>query len=103
MSLQLLGNGVGIGSEIPAAKLDVSRQARIQSSYELPVTVTSSSNVVGVAITLGNTFLHTTTENVTKFEFTGAPSGSAASFTIKIIQGATPRTVAVDNLKPMVE
>ena len=97
--LTVTGNGVGIGSEIPAAKLDVSRQARIQSSYELPVTVTSSSNVVGVAITLGNTFLHTTTENVTKFEFTGAPSGSAASFTIKIIQGATPRTVAVDNFE----
>ena len=38
-------------------------------------------------------------ENVTKFEFTGAPSGSSASFTIKIIQGATPRTVAVDNFE----
>ena len=47
-----------------------------------------------------NTFLHTTTENVSKFVLSGVKASSSASFTIKIVQGATTaRTVAVDTFE----
>tara|TARA_B100001059_G_scaffold185038_1_gene186722 strand:- start:499 stop:6384 length:5886 start_codon:yes stop_codon:yes gene_type:complete len=92
-------NGVGIGSTQPSAALDVTEPARLQSTYEFPKTVTSSSNVITLAVDENNTFLHTTTENVSKFVLNGVKAASAASFTIKIVQGTIPRTVAVDNFE----
>ena len=94
--LATTADGVGINATSPTAALDVREPARLQSTYELPGTVTSSSNIITLPVNEHNTFLHTTTENVTKFVLSGVKSGSAASFTIKIVQGASPKTVAVD-------
>ena len=94
--LATTADGVGINATSPTAALDVREPARLQSTYELPGTVTSSSNTITLPVNEHNTFLHTTIENVSKFVLSGVKSGSAASFTIKIVQGASPKTVAVD-------
>ena len=98
--LTTTANGVGIGSTQPSAALDVAEPARIQSTYDFPQTVTSSSNTITLKVDEANTFLHSTTENVSKFVLQGAKAGSSSSFTIKIVQNATTaRTVAVDNFE----
>ena len=98
--LTTTANGVGIGSTQPSAALDVTEPARIQSTYDFPQTVESSSNTITLKVDEASTFLHTTTENVNKFVLEGVKAGSSASFTIKIVQDATTaRTVAVDNFE----
>jgi len=93
-------SGVGINATTPTAALDVREPARLQSTYEIPETVTSSSNAITLQVDQSNTFLHTTTENVSKFVLSGVKASSSASFTIKIVQGATTaRTVAVDTFE----
>ena len=95
--LTTTANGVGIGSTQPSAALDVTEPARLQSTYEIPQTVTSSSNTINLRVDEANTFLHTTSENVNKFVLSGIKAGTSASFTIKIVQNATTaRTVNVD-------
>ena len=78
---------------------DVAEPARLQSTHELPLTVLSSSNTITLPVDDANTFLHTTTENVSKFVLSGAVANSSSSFTIKIVQGSTPRTIAVDTFE----
>tara|TARA_Y100000356_G_scaffold69491_1_gene57160 strand:- start:3480 stop:4937 length:1458 start_codon:yes stop_codon:yes gene_type:complete len=98
--LTTTANGVGIGSTQPSAALDVTEPARIQSTYDFPQTVESSSNTITLKVDEASTFLHTTIENVNKFVLQGIKAGSSASFTIKIVQNATTaRTVAVDNFE----
>ena len=97
--LAVKSTGIGINSTQPSAALDVVEPARLQSTYEIPKTVTSSSNVITLKLDEANTFLHSTTENVNKFVLEGVKAGSSASFTIKIVQGSTPRTVAVDSFE----
>ena len=98
--LTTTANGVGIGSTQPSAALDVTEPARIQSTYDFPQTVESSSNTITLKVDEASTFLHTTTENVNKFVLEGVKAGSSSSFTIKIVQNATTaRTVAVDNFE----
>ena len=98
--LTTTANGVGIGSTQPSAALDVTEPARIQSTYDFPQTVESSSNTITLKVDEASTFLHTTTENVNKFVLQGVKAGSSSSFTIKIVQNATTaRTVAVDNFE----
>lgn len=93
-------NGIGINSTSPSAALDVREPARFQSTYEIPLTVTSSSNSITLSVNEANTFLHTTTENVSKFILQGLTSGSSASFTIKIVQNSTSaNTVAIDTFE----
>ena len=95
--LTTTANGVGINSTQPSAALDVTEPARLQSTYEIPQTVTSSSNTINLRVDESNTFLHTTSENVNRFVLSGIKAGSSASFTIKIAQNATTaRTVNVD-------
>ena len=93
-------SGVGINATTPTAALDVREPARLQSTYEIPQTVTSSSNSITLQVDQSNTFLHTTTENVSKFILSGVKASSSTSFTIKIVQGAvTARTVAIDTFE----
>jgi len=93
-------SGVGINATTPTAALDVREPARLQSTYEIPQTVTSSSNSITLQADQSNTFLHTTTENVSKFILSGVKASSSTSFTIKIVQGAvTARTVAIDTFE----
>jgi len=87
--------GVGIGSITPTESLDVANKARIQSSYSLTKSLTSSSNVVTIDLTQGQVFNLTTTENITSFTLTGVKENSAQSFTIKITQGSTPYGVGI--------
>ena len=98
--LTTTANGVGIGSTQPSAALDVTEPARIQSTYDFPQTVESSSNTITLKVDEASTFLHTTIEDVNKFVLEGVKAGSSASFTIKIVQNATTaRAVAVDNFE----
>ena len=92
-------SGVGIGSTTPKAALDVEVPARLQSYFEYPLSVTSSSGVVTLDLSTGQTFLNTTTEDISKFVLSNSVSGSSASFTIKITQGSTARTVAIDTFE----
>ena len=93
-------SGVGINATTPTAALDVREPARLQSTYEIPQTVTSSSNSITLQVDQSNTFLHTTTENVSKFVLSGVKASSSTSFTIKIVQDATTaRTVAIDTFE----
>ena len=98
--LTVKATGVGINSTQPSAALDVTEPARIQSSYDFPQTVTSSSNTINLRVDEATTFLHTTSENVNKFILSGIKAGASASFTLKIVQNATTaRTVAIDTFE----
>ena len=69
-------------------------QELIAKSYnETYLAVTSSSNATTVSCEAGNTFSHTLTENTT-FTFSNPPaSGTGYSFTLKIVQDSTARTI----------
>ena len=91
--------GVGIGSLTPKASLDVLHPARIQSSYEFAQTVSSVSQIVTLNIDEANTFELTTTQDIGHFVLQNVASDSTASFTLKITQGSTPRTVDIDDFR----
>ena len=88
-----------MGTASPRALLDVDGDARLKSYHEAPVTLTSSSGIVNVDLSLGQTFTITTTENVLEFRAFNFSSNNATSFTIKVLQGATARTVDIDDFK----
>ena len=90
---------VGVGTDAPRALLDVDGDTRLKSYHEAPVTLTSSSGIVNVDLSLGQTFTITTTENVLEFRAFNFSSNNATSFTIKIVQGTTPRNVGIDTFK----
>ena len=66
----------------------------IAASYnETYAAVTSTSNATTVNCEAGNTFSHTLTENTT-FTFSNPPaSGTGYSFTLKVVQDSTARTI----------
>ena len=88
-------NGVGIGSTQPTTELDVDGRARIQSTYSLTTSVTSSSGVVAIDVSRGQVFNLTTHEDITQFTLTGVRADAAQNFTIKITQGSTARNVGI--------
>ena len=92
--------GVGIGTTIPRAKLDVEGAARLKQYYEMPVGVTVSSNNVNIDVTKGQTFtLSSPAANVNQFTLLNVPASSSTAFTIQIVQGSTPRQVGIDTFK----
>ena len=92
--------GVGIGTTIPRAKLDVEGAARLKQYYEMPVGVTVSSNNVNIDVTKGQTFtLSSPAANVNQFTLRNIPASSSTAFTIQIVQGSTPRQVGIDTFK----
>ena len=99
--LKATANGIGINETTPTAALDVREPARLQSTYELPLNVTSSSNTLTLDVKRNNVFLHSTTENVNKFVLTGLMDPNAtASWTVKIVQNATQAySVAIDTFE----
>jgi hypothetical protein len=88
--------GVGIGTASPRETLDVEGSARLKSYYEISQPVTSTSNRIDIDISRGQSFTHTTTENVNDLRIINPPSGGTFAFTVKIVQGTTPRTVDID-------
>ena len=72
---------------------DVTGEFIADSYNETYVAVTSSGNATTVNCETGNTFSHTLTENTT-FTFSNPPaSGTGYSFTLKIVQDSTARTI----------
>ena len=60
---------------------------------EESTTITSSSNAATINLRDGTNFVHDLTENVT-YTFSNPPSsGKTTSFTLKVIQGSTARTI----------
>ena len=90
---------VGIATISPRATLDVEGDTRLKSYHEAPVTLTSSGQVVNIDLSKGQTFQLTTTENIVEFRISNFVADMATSFTIKILQGSTARTVDIDDFK----
>ena len=90
---------VGIATDTPRATLDVEGDTRLKSYHEAPVTLTSSGQVVNIDLSKGQTFQLTTTENIVEFRISNFVADMATSFTIKILQGSTARTVDIDDFK----
>ena len=82
-------SGVGIGTSVARADLDVEGSLKLTNYYELPVTVTSSAGQVELDLSKGQTFELTTSEAVTDFNLTNVTASSAKTFTIKIVQNST--------------
>ena len=91
--------GVGVGTTAPRAELDVEGTARLKSYYEIAKPVTSDSGVVTLNLSEAQSFLLTTTENITSFTLTGATADSTTAFTLKILQGGTARGVGIDTFR----
>lgn len=93
-------SGVGIGTDtVRSAKLDIEGATRFKTYYEIPRTVSSESGVVVIDLSLAQTFLVTTTENISQFRLINVPPDSSTAFTIKITQGSIGRTVDIDKFK----
>ena len=91
--------GVGIGTTAARAALDVEGDARFKSYHEIAKNVTSDSGVVTLNLSEAQTFLLTTSEDITSFTLTGAKANSTTAFTIKILQGSTARGVGIDTFR----
>ncbi len=63
------------------------------SISEKNTTITSSSNAATLNLNDGTNFLHDLTENVTYTFSNPAASGKVSSFTLKVIQDSTARTI----------
>ena len=90
---------VGIATATPRATLDVEGETRLKTYTELPVPVGSSSGIVNLDLSAGQTFTVTTTEDITEFRCTNFTSSMATAFTIKLVQGTTARNVGIDTFK----
>ena len=98
--LSATGSGVGIGTTIARAQLDVEGSARLKQYYEMPVGVTVSSNNVNIDVSDGQTFtLSSPAAAVNQFTLLNVPASSSTAFTIQIVQGSTPRQVGIDTFK----
>ena len=91
--------GVGIGTTAPRAELDVEGTARLKSYYEIAKNVTSDSGVVTLNLSEAQSFLLTTSEDITSFTLTGATANSTTAFTLKILQGDPARGVGIDTFR----
>ena len=85
----------------PTAGIDINGQVvsdiKLQNFYETDVALSSSSGVVAIDLSNGNTGALTLTENVTDIDFTNVPADGVATFTLKITQDAsTAYTVAIN-------
>ena len=66
---------------------------------ETDVAVTSSSGVIAVDMTGGNTGAITLSENITDIDFTNVPANGTSSFTLKATQDGTgSRTLAINKV-----
>ena len=73
--------------------VDITGELKADSYNESYAAVTSSSNATTINCETGNTFSHTLTEDTT-FTFSNPPaSGTGYSFTLKIVQDSTARTI----------
>ena len=85
---------LGVATDSPNTALEVNGVTTFSGGTvgEL-TTITSSSNAATLDLRDGDNFLHDLTENVTYTFSNPAASGSVSAFTLKVIQGATARTI----------
>jgi len=89
------GHYVGVGTGTPRSKIDLDGPTRMTSYHEPPKTVTDTSGIVTLDVSKNQSFeLTTDSNNITQFTLSNAVANMATTFTIKITQGATARTVA---------
>ena len=93
--------GVGIGTTAARASLDVEGTARLKSYYEIAKNVVSVGGEVTLNLSEAQSFLLTTSEDITSFTLTGAASNSTTAFTVKILQGGTARGVGIDTFRSL--
>ena len=91
--------GVGIGTTAARAALDIEGDARFKSYHEIAKNVASDSGIVTLDLSEAQTFLLTTSEDISSFTLTGAKANSTTAFTIKILQGTTARSVSIDTFR----
>ena len=68
----------------------------LKAYSETKQTVTSSSSVVAIDMSAGNTGAITLSENITDIDFTNVPTSGVSTFTLQITQDSTARTVAIN-------
>ena len=68
----------------------------LKAYSETKQTVTSSSGVVAIDMSAGNTGAITLSENITDIDFTNVPTSGVATFTLQLTQDSTDRTVAIN-------
>ena len=93
--------GIGIGTTSPSAELDVNGDARFRTYHEFAKTVTNSGANVTLDLNQAQTFLFTPTQNITTITLINAVPSSTTSFTLRVKQGSTPYTVAVDTFRTL--
>ena len=72
---------------------------RFKSYHEIAKNVTSDSGVVTLNLSEAQSFLITTSEDISSFTLTGAAANSTTAFTLKILQGSTSRGVGIDTFR----
>jgi len=73
----------------------LSQELTAKSYNETYATVSSSSQSLTIDCETANVFQVTLTEDVTSSNFTNPPSsGTAYGFTLRVVQGGTPRSLA---------
>jgi len=94
------GSDVGFGTDSPRAKVDVVGESRFEAYTEKSISVTSSSGVVDLDLSKGQSFELTTTEDVSVFNLLNITSGTTRSYTIKISQdSSTAYNVGIDTYR----
>ena len=69
----------------------------LKAYKETDVAVTSSSGVIAINLSNGNTGAVTLSENITDIDFTNVPTNGTSSFTLKVTQDGTgSRTMAIN-------
>ena len=69
----------------------------LKAYKETDLAVTSSSGVIAIDLSTGNTGSITLSENITDIDFTNVPTDGTASFTLKVTQDGTgSRTMAIN-------
>ena len=69
----------------------------LKAYKETDLAVTSSSGVIAIDLSTGNTGSITLSENITDIDFTNVPTDGTSSFTLKVTQDGTgSRTMAIN-------
>ena len=68
----------------------------LKAYSETKQTVTSSSGVVTIDMSAGNTGSITLSENITDIDFTNVPTSGVSTFTLQITQDSSSKTVAIN-------
>ena len=98
-SIITYGVNVGIGSTLPAVKLDIDGHTRFRTYSERVKYLDVVANEVVVDLSEAQTFICTAISNINQFTLINPPSGST-SFSIRVDQdSAGSRSVGIDTFK----